>query len=136
MLEQIGEAGERADDWADGVRASIEAGFEFLRDRETEARAFALAAMRAGPAWLEGRCALIESAALRLKQGRLLYPAAAEMPDGAERTLVAGVVMLASVHLLAEGDSGLPGVEAEAIEMVLTPYVGGGRAREFASASA
>ena len=90
--------------------------------------------MRTGPAAVERRCASIDSAALRLKHGRLLFPAAAGMPMPIERTLVAGVVMIASVQLLSEEADQLPGLAPEAVEMVLTPYIGARRARSVATA--
>ena len=54
------------------------------------------------------------------------------MPDPTERTLVAGVVMIASIQLLAEEADRLPRLAPEAVEMVLTPYVGARRARSLA----
>ena len=50
-----------------------------------------------------------------------------------ERTLVAGVVMTVSIHLLDEDASRLPELGSETVEMVLTPYVGTRRARRIAS---
>jgi hypothetical protein len=136
MIERVGTAYARTDDWAEAIRAAIEAGFELVGERRPQAREFAATVLAGGPAGLEAGCAAIGDAARRLRQGRLLHPAAASLPEGTERTLVAGVVMLAAVHLLGEDRSGLAAVEAEAIEMVLAPYLGVPRARELASASA
>ena len=49
-----------------------------------------------------------------------------------ESTLVAGVVMMASSHLLAEEADMLPGLAPEAVEMVLTPYLGSSAASRAA----
>jgi hypothetical protein len=50
-----------------------------------------------------------------------------------ERTLVAGVVMLATTYLLGEEANRLAGVQAELVTMVLTPSLGIERARQVAS---
>jgi len=134
MLEHIDEACEGIAGWPEQVRATIEAAFEFVAEVEPVARLFAVDAVRTGPAGVERKCASIERAALRLKHGRLLYPAAADLPDAMERLLVAGVVTIASAHLLAEDRERLVQVEVEAVEMVLTPYIGLGRARAVATA--
>jgi AcrR family transcriptional regulator len=133
LFEHIDEACESVQSWPEKVKTTIESAFEFIVELESVARMFAIDAMRIGPAALDRKCASIDSAARRLKHGRLLFSKADEMPDTTERTLVAGVVMLVAIHLLAEEATLLPTVRAEAIEMVLTPYIGIRRARELAS---
>lgn len=134
LLEHIDEACKAAEDWPDKVKITIESAFEFVAELEGGARLFAVDALRMGPAAVERSCSSIDSAAVRLKHGRLLFPAAADMPNPTERTLVAGVVMIASVHLLAEEADQLSDVAPEAVEMVLTPYIGTRRARYVATA--
>jgi AcrR family transcriptional regulator len=133
MLEHIDEACEEAENWPEKVRCTIESAFDFVTELDGAARLFAVDSMRTGPAAVELACSAIDSAALRLKHGRLLFPAAAQMPDPTERTLVAGVVMIASIQLLSEEASQLPHLAPEAVEMVLTPYVGARRARSIAT---
>ncbi len=132
MLEHIDEACEGAESWPEKVRLTIESAFDFVAEVHGPARVFAVDAMRTGPAAVERGCRAIDSAALRLKHGRLLFPAAADMPVPTERTLVAGVVMIASIQLLGEEADQLPRLAPEAVEMVLTPYVGTRRARSLA----
>ena len=134
MREHVAEACEETDEWSEKVKISIEAAFDYVVELESVARVFAIDATRTGAAGVERRCASIDSAALRLKHGRLLYPAAAGYPDAMERTLVSGVVMIAMDHLLSEEADHLPGLAPEAVEMVLTPYVGLPRARSIATA--
>jgi AcrR family transcriptional regulator len=129
MLDEIEEACEGTDSWPDEVKATIGTAFEFVAELEPVARVFAVDATRTGSAGIERRCASIERAARRLKEGRLLYPRSAEYPDAMEGTLVAGVVMIVSSHLLGEEAGRLPTVESEVVEMLLTPYIGGNRAR-------
>jgi AcrR family transcriptional regulator len=134
LVEHVGEACEPAESWPEKVKISIEASFEFVFELESVARMFVVDAMRIGPAALDRKCTSIDAAARWLKHGRLLFPASGEMPDITERTLVAGVVMLATVHLLAEEAADLSRVAAEAIEMVLAPYLGASEARQLATA--
>ena len=123
VLEHIDEACEGARDWPEKVKLTIESAFEFAAELQGGARLFAVDAMCTGPAAVE-RGAARSTAAVALKHGRLIFPAAADMPIPTERTLVAGVVMIASIHLLAEEADELPEIAPEAVEMVLTPYIG------------
>jgi AcrR family transcriptional regulator len=124
LLEQVDEACVEAVDWPDTVRRGVEAAFEFVAELEPVARLFAVDVARVGPAAIEFRQASIERAALRLKHGRLLYPAAADLPDALERTLIAGVVTNVSAHLLREEREMLAEAEAEVVEVLLAPYIG------------
>ena len=133
MREQIEEACEQGGDWPDRVRITIGSAFEFISELEPVARLFVVEGAHTGAAGVEQRCASISSAARWLKQGRELYPDAAQLPDALEPTLVSGVVQLASVHLLTEEADQLPTVRAEAVEMVLAPYLGSGEARRIAA---
>jgi AcrR family transcriptional regulator len=132
--EHVEEACAEAQDWPEKVKITIGAAFEYLVELETVARLFMVDAMRTGAAGVERRCASIDSAALQLKQGRRLYPTSADYPDSMERALVSGVVMIAMTHLLSEDADTLPGFVPEAVEMVLTPYIGSGPARDIAMA--
>jgi AcrR family transcriptional regulator len=133
MLEHIEEACEEASDWPDKVKITIEAAFEYVVDLEAVARLFVVDTMRTGAAGLERRCASVDSAALRLKHGRVVYPTSADFPEAMEGALVAGVVMIAVTHLLSEDADRLPSLAPEAVEMVLTPYIGSRRAQRIAS---
>lgn len=133
MLEHIDDACEGAENWPEKVKLTIEAAFDFVAELRGPARLFAVDAMRTGPAAVERSCSSITSAALRLKHGRLLFPSATNMPEPTERTLVAGVVMIASIQLLSEEADQLPRLAPEAVEMILTPYIGARRARFVAT---
>lgn len=134
MFEHIDEACEAATDWPDKVKITIESAFGFVAELEEVARLFAVDKKGAGPGAIALTLEAIDSAALRLKHGRLLYPESDYMPDTTERTLVGGVVLIASEHLLAEDAHRLPGFATEAAEMVLTPYLGSREARRVAAA--
>jgi AcrR family transcriptional regulator len=130
----LDEACEGVRDWPERVHVTVRSALEFISELEAAARLFMVEAICTGEAGMERRSASIEGAALMLKQGRLLYPEAADLPDATERTLVAGMVMLVSTHLLHEDGRDLPELTGEVTEMVLTPYVGARRAREVAAA--
>ena len=133
LLEHVAEACEDIPGWPERVRATIVAGFEFVAELEPVTRLFAVDAMRAGPGVVERQLSAIERGADLLKEGRKLYPVAAELPDSMERTLVAGVVMFATTYLLGEEASRLAEVQSDLVAMVLTPYLGLERARLTAS---
>jgi AcrR family transcriptional regulator len=132
MLEQIEEACDGIVSWPEKVRAAIAAAIEFIAEVEPVARLFAVDAQRTGPAGIGRLDAAIEQGALRLKHGRLLYPDSAELPDVLERTLVAGVVAITSIYLLGDEGQRLTNFQPEALEMLLSPYLGTEEARELA----
>jgi AcrR family transcriptional regulator len=129
LYAQLDEDCEEALDWPGKVRATIESAFSLVAELEGTARLFVVDAIRTGEAGLERQRTSIDGAANLLRAGRLLYPAAADYPEEMERTLVAGVVMMASSRLLAEEADVLPDLAPEAVEMVLTPYLGSRAAR-------
>lgn len=133
LLEHVSEACEGIESWPEQVRATIVAGLEFTTELEPVTRLFAVEALGAGPGFIERRIASIERGADALKAGRELYPEAADLPGSMERTLVAGVVMLATTYLLGEEASRLAEVQSEMVAMVLTPYLGIEGARRAAS---
>ena len=120
-------------DWPTKVKVTIESAFSLVAELEGTARLFVVDAIRTGEAGLERHRTSIDGAARILKHGRLLYPVAADYPEAMERTLVAGVVMMASSRLLAEDADLLPELAPEAAEMVLTPYLGSSAARRAAT---
>ena len=123
-----------AGNWPEKVKIAIESGFEFVAELEGVCRLFVIDAKRAGPAVIELTSAAIDRGAIHLKQGRLLFPRSAAMPNATEHALLAGVVSIVSAHLLAEEAHLLAGLAPEAVEMVLTPYVGSSKARRLAAA--
>lgn len=134
MLEQVEEACAGVESWPERVRAALGAAFEFIAEVEPVARLFAIDAQRTGPAGIGRLDAAIDAAALRLKHGRLLYPDSAELADALERTLVSGVVAIASIYLLGDEGQRLTKFEPEAVEMLLAPYLGVDEARALARA--
>lgn len=133
LLDHVEAASAAAVSWPEKVKLTIEAAFQFVYELEPVARMFAVESIRIGPAAMHRRLLSIDRAATVLEGGRTLYPAAEGMPSTTERTLVAGVVTIATQQLLAEEASDLSVIEVEAIEMVLTPYIGPAEARAVAA---
>jgi AcrR family transcriptional regulator len=119
--------------WPLQVKAAIGASLGFFAEVPNTARVFMVEAMSAGPAASERRFASIDRLARKLRHGREFNPAAGSLPDATERTLVAGVGLTISVHLLAEEGVLLPTLEAELTELVLTPYLGSREAKRIAA---
>jgi AcrR family transcriptional regulator len=134
MNEHIDDACEGVSGWPERVKLAIEAAFDFITELDGVARVFAVDAVRTGAPGIERRRASIDRAAEELKEGRRLYPATAKYPKTMERTLIAGLVLTVASHLLAENAEDLPDLEPEAVELVLTPYIGSQRARRLALA--
>lgn len=126
------ECAARAGNWPEKVKIAIESGFEFVSELEGACRLFVVEAQTAGPAAIDLTFTSMDRATTRLKHGRLLFPRSADMPATTEQVLIAGLVSIATVHLLAEEAHLLPGLAPEAVEMVLTPYIGGVKAHRLA----
>jgi AcrR family transcriptional regulator len=136
LLDHVEEASARVQAWPDKVKATIEAGFDVVFELEPVARMFAVESVRVGPAAIHRRLLSIDQGARVLERGRSLYPISEGMPSTTEQTLVAGVVTVAALYLLGEEASDLSRIEAEAVEMVLTPYIGPRKARSVAAGEA
>ena len=80
----------------------------------------------------ERQFAAVESFAAMLRDGRRLYPRAAELPAPTERALVGGIASIISGHLLAEEPQALSELEPELAELVLMPYLGQTEAKRVA----
>jgi AcrR family transcriptional regulator len=133
LMAHIDAACSAADPWPLQVKAAVAATLNFFAEVASTGRVFTVEAMSAGPAALERRFASIDRLARLLRRGRDYNPAAASLPAATERTLVAGVVLQISIHLLAEEGSLLPAQEPELVELVLTPYVGSREAKRIAA---
>lgn len=122
--------GER--EWADNVRAALDAGLEYLTDTSSLARVFAVEAAAASLAAHERQFAVLESFAELLSSGRRHYPRAAAMPPTTERALVGGIASIVSDRLLSEEPQVLAELEPQLVEFILVPYLGRDEARRLA----
>jgi AcrR family transcriptional regulator len=118
--------------WPAGVRAAVIASLEFLLETASRARLFMVEAVAGGLPLFERRLALTERLAKMLGGGRQRIPDTTELPASTEWILVGGVLARVSEHLLEEEPDALAELEAEVVELVLTPFVGVGEARRVA----
>jgi AcrR family transcriptional regulator len=132
LMAHIDAACDSREPWPLQVKSGIAATLGFFTEVASTGRVFAVEAMSAGPAAIERRFASIDRLADLLRPGRDYSPAATALPAATERTLVAGVGLVISVHLLAEEARLLPAREPELTELVLTPYVGSREAKRIA----
>ena len=133
LVGHIEGACDSRDPWPVQVKAGLAATLNFFAEVPSTGRVFLVEAMSAGPAAMERRFASIDRLARQLRYGREFNPAAKSLPAATERTLVAGIGLVISVHLLAEEGPLLPTKEPELTELVLTPYLGDREAKRIAA---
>lgn len=112
--------------WPSGVAASIRAALAFAA-RAPVAANEALANGREGYARYDG---MLDHFAERLLPGRALRPEGQHLPAIIEKALVGGIAVLVAQRLDQAGE--LPVLAPEAIQFVLTPYLGVVEARRVA----
>jgi hypothetical protein len=119
-------------DWSLGAAAAIRAALEFAAGDPAAARALtsdALAAGRPGFAHYER---LVSYLCDLLLPGRAERSDAERLPRETERALAGGVAMLVAQRVDLGRHAELPALAPEAIQFVLTPYLGIDEARELA----
>lgn len=118
--------------WADRVAAGLRAVYLLISENPVYARVCLVESLSAGA----GGAARYEQALRNfdplLRPGRKLRPANAELPETLESTLVGGVFWIAYQRLLASEADRLMELLPEAIELVLSPYIGEAEAVEVA----
>ena len=132
LMSHIEAACDTRDPWPVQVKSAIGAGLGFFAEVSSAGRVFVVEALCAGPAALERCLASVERLAELLHRGREHNPAAASLPVATERTLIAGILLVISDHLLAEEGAVLPSKEPEMTELVLTPFLGSSEAKRIA----
>jgi AcrR family transcriptional regulator len=132
----IGEAREAmaaSDEWPVQVREGVAAGFAFVSETAARSRFFAVDALAAGPAALGRYGTLTDSIVELMRGGREQRPQAADLPDLLEPILAGGLTSFVTGILLTEENSRLLELEAEVVEILLTPYLGREEARRIAA---
>jgi AcrR family transcriptional regulator len=131
-LDLVG-ACEAGEDWPDRVRAGVTALVGSLSEASAAARVFAIEAPGVSFVAAERQFAALDRLAALLRDGRSLYPQAAQLPEVTERALIGGVVSIVCEHLLAEDPQAIPALRRQLIEILLTPYLGFEQARAVAA---
>ncbi len=120
-------------EWPAGVAAAIRAALEFAVSHPSAANTLTIEAMAAGADGIARRERLLAYAGEGLARGRRLRAQGRELPRITERALAAGVLALIGERLATGRAADLPALAPEAIQFVLTPYLGAAEACRVAA---
>jgi hypothetical protein len=118
--------------WPAQVAAGIRAALAFGAAEPAAAQILTNEAMAGGKAGFARYDRMIEHFAAALRPGRAECPEGDWLPEITEKTMVGGVAMLIAQRLTFGRHTELPALAAEAIQFVLTPYLGAVDARRVA----
>lgn len=121
-----------ADAWPAGVAAGIRAAFEWVAAEPNAAHLLANEALESGRAGFERYERMVAYIAGLLEPGREWASHGERLPEMTERAMAGGVTMLVAQRLSLRREAELPGIASEAVQFVLTPYLGGAEARRVA----
>jgi hypothetical protein len=123
-----------ASEWPDGVGAGIRAAFAWAAAEPASAHLLTNDALATGKAGFERYERMIAYVAALLGPGRARASHGERLPKITERAMASGVAMLVAQRLSLGQEAELPAIAGEAIQFVLTPYLGSAEARRVASA--
>jgi hypothetical protein len=121
--------------WPLGAAAAIRAALEFAASDPNAIRALTTDSLAAGKVGFARYDRLISYLCDLLLPGRAERPEAEDLPSETERALAGGVAMLVAQRIDLDRHAELPALAAEAIQFVLTPYLGIKEARRIAAAN-
>lgn len=123
-------------DWVGGVVAAIRAALEFAAEDPDSANTLTNEAMAAGMDGIARRERLLAYAGEGLVHGRRQRPGADDLPRLTEHALAGGIAALIAERVGTGRASELPALAPEAIQFVLTPYLGVDEAKRIATLAA
>ena len=118
--------------WPAKVAAGIRAALAFAAADPAAAELLTNEALAGGRAGFARYDRMLEHFAAELRPGRAERPGGEWLPEITEKTMVGGVAMLAAQRLSSGRHDQLPALAPEAIQFVLTPYLGAAKARQVA----
>jgi len=121
-----------AEEWPVAVAAGILAAFEWVAEEPREAQLLTNDALAGGSTGFERYERMIAYAAELLAPGREQAAHGDRLPEITERAMASGVAMLIAQRLSMGREGELPSLVPEAIQFVLTPYLGSAEARRVA----
>jgi hypothetical protein len=121
-----------AGDWPEQVAAGIRAAFEWVAADPAAAELLTNGALAAGVPGFERYERMVAYAAELLAPGRERAKHGERLPEITERAMASGVAMLVAQRLSLGQAAELPSIAGEAIQFVLTPYLGSAEARRVA----
>lgn len=122
-----------AEGWPAGVAAGVRAAFAWVAAEPVAAQLLTNDALAGGSAGFERYERMITYIAELLVPGRAEAGHGGRLPEITERAMASGVVMLVAQRLSLGQQAELPAIAGEAIQFVLTPYLGGAEARRVAA---
>ena len=121
-----------ASEWPEQVAAGIRAAFDWAAAEPAAAQLLTNDALASGSAGFERYERMIAYVAGLLEPGRDQATHGERLPEITERAMASGGVMLVAQRLSLGKQAELPAIAGEAIQFVLTPYLGGSEARRVA----
>jgi hypothetical protein len=121
-----------AGDWPASVAAGIRAAFEWAAAEPVAAQVLTNDALAGGSAGFERYERMVSYVAELLAPGREQAEHGERLPEITERAMASGVAMLVAQRLSLAREAELPSLASEAIQFVLTPYLGSAEARRVA----
>lgn len=134
MQVRIESACAAAGGWPERVAAGIRAAFEWAAAEPPAAQLLTNDALAEGSAGFERYERMIAYVADLLAAGREQATHGKRLPRITERAMASGVAMLVAQRLALGKQAELPEIAGEAIQFVLTPYLGSVEARRVALA--
>lgn len=119
-------------DWPRGVAAAIRAAFAFAAARPADVSVLTNEALMEGPGGVARNRRLVAYVARLLEAGRELGNDPAPFPAVLERAIAGGIASVVAHRVAIGSERELPGLASDAIEFVLTPYLGAEKARQVA----
>jgi hypothetical protein len=122
-----------ADEWPEQVAGGIRAAFDWVAAEPAAAQLLTNDALAGGSAGFERYERMIAYIAELLEPGREQAGHGERLPEITERAMASGVAMLVAQRLSLGKQAELPAIAGEAIQFVLTPYLGAAEARRVAT---
>lgn len=114
--------------WTEQVREVLRALLETIEVDPWRARMCLVEAQMGGPALSARYDAMLDAASRRLRHGRSLDSAPADLSDAVEEATVGGIAWLLRERLERGGGGGVRELWERLVDISLSPYVGGGNA--------
>jgi len=121
--------------WPEQVAAGVRAALRFAVADPASARVLTSDALAAGRDGYARYDRMLEHFGERLLPGRELHPEGERLPEIVEKAMVGGIATIVAQRVDTGRERELPGLAAEAIQFVLTPYLGAEAARRLAAES-
>ncbi|MDX6610591.1 MAG: hypothetical protein QOF85_2516 [Solirubrobacterales bacterium] len=120
-------------EWPAGVTAGTRAAFEWVAAEPVAAQLLTNDALAGGSAGFERYERMVSYVAELLAPGREQASHGERLPEITERAMASGVAMLVAQRLSLGQQAELPALAGEAVQFVLTPYLGSAEARRVAT---